>query len=729
MIPKIIHYCWFGKEPLPGKMQRCIASWRKFCPDYEIILWNEENFDLSISNFAREAYESGKLAFVSDFIRIYLLYTYGGIYLDTDVEVLRPLDDLLNNEAFSALENPDYGWIGMGTAVLGAKAGSRWVKEILHYYENSHFIHPDGSLNMDIYIHGHITGQMYGVFHADTHDYGEVKIYEKQLVYPHNALHITADSYTIHHCTGSWVTPVSVVMPAYNAAKTIAEAIRSVLDQTCTRFELLVIDDGSTDNTADVVRSFKDNRVVLIRNEHDYIGSLNLGLRRSSGKYIARMDADDVMFPKRLQLQYETMETHTEVAVCGTWMRRWEQGRNIEYQVEYGSGLLDNPFSFLKGGNSLLPHTTAFIRKNFLTENHLQYDKNYTYAEDYKLWFDIAALGGQFYIIPQSLLHCRYLTTGASYTHAREQEEATERIRKEIAAHLSPSLLTIIIPFLNEGEELERTLKSIRQTATGSPDIILINDAGTDGYDYKKTAVSYGCRCIRHTERTGVAASRDEGVRECNTPYFLLLDAHMEFYEKGWDERIIRLLQENSHSLLCSQTRVLWETRDNCDTAQSPVFGACFDQENSIQCSWNHQDPDPGKPLSVIECIRGGAYACSKAYWQHLHGLEGLVHYGFDEELISRKVYEGGGTCLLVKDWTVGHVYRQKFPYNVENKDLVYNQLLIIEFFFEGERKQDLVQSLQNTYGDTFNRAEQMIKANYKWIEKEKAYLKSIKKR
>ena len=105
--------------------------------------------------------------------------------------------------------------------------------------------------------------------------------------------------------------------------------------------------------------------------------------------------------------------------------------------------------------------------------------------------------------------------------------------------------LTIIIPFLNEGEEIANTLSSIQDTATGMPAILLINDASTDGYNYRTVAEQYNCDYIQHEERLGVAESRNEGVRTCNTPYFLLLDGHMRFYEKGWDEKLLALLQEN----------------------------------------------------------------------------------------------------------------------------------------------------------------------------------------
>lgn len=107
MIPKKIHYCWFGRNPLPESALKCIASWRKYLPDYEIIEWNEDNFDVNSIPYTRQAYESKKYAFVSDYARFKILYEHGGLYFDTDVEVIRPMDDIIAKGPFMGFEiNP-----------------------------------------------------------------------------------------------------------------------------------------------------------------------------------------------------------------------------------------------------------------------------------------------------------------------------------------------------------------------------------------------------------------------------------------------------------------------------------------------------------------------------------------------------------------------------------------------------------------------------------------------
>lgn len=143
MIPKIIHYCWFGKGNLPELAAKCIASWKKYCPDYQIIEWNEENFDISCNRYVQEAYENRKFAFVTDYVRLYALLKYGGIYMDTDVELTGSLDPFLGHKAFSGFEED--GWIPTG--LMASEKGFPLFKEYFNYYDNAKFINDDGTLN------------------------------------------------------------------------------------------------------------------------------------------------------------------------------------------------------------------------------------------------------------------------------------------------------------------------------------------------------------------------------------------------------------------------------------------------------------------------------------------------------------------------------------------------------------------------------------------------------
>lgn len=145
MIPKIIHYCWFGSGPKSELIEKCISSWNKYLPDYEIIEWNEDNFDISSNLYVKQAYEAKKWAFVSDYVRLFALYTCGGVYLDTDVEILKPFDSaFLQNRAFTGFEAKD----SPVTAVLGAEKGNPIIDALLSYYLDHVFINADGSYNL-----------------------------------------------------------------------------------------------------------------------------------------------------------------------------------------------------------------------------------------------------------------------------------------------------------------------------------------------------------------------------------------------------------------------------------------------------------------------------------------------------------------------------------------------------------------------------------------------------
>lgn len=161
MIPKIIHYCWFGGNPLPTMAKRCIKSWKKYCKGYEIREWNESNFDIaSAPLYVRQAYEAKKWAFVTDYVRLKVVFDHGGIYLDTDVEIIKPLDELLTNSAYFGFEDasvisavmeedgePQY-YVATGLG-FGAEKGCSILREMMYDYNDIPFVLPDGSYDQE----------------------------------------------------------------------------------------------------------------------------------------------------------------------------------------------------------------------------------------------------------------------------------------------------------------------------------------------------------------------------------------------------------------------------------------------------------------------------------------------------------------------------------------------------------------------------------------------------
>lgn len=150
MIPKIIHYCWLSSDPQPEVIKQCIASWKRYLPDYEIRLWDMHSFDYDSVEFTRDALAQRKWAFVSDYVRLYALYHEGGIYLDSDVRVFGKLDELIKNDFFTGLEMRDkaHTQVYLEAAIMGAVPGHPFIKESLNFYNNRHFLLEDGTMDL-----------------------------------------------------------------------------------------------------------------------------------------------------------------------------------------------------------------------------------------------------------------------------------------------------------------------------------------------------------------------------------------------------------------------------------------------------------------------------------------------------------------------------------------------------------------------------------------------------
>lgn len=213
MIPKIIHYCWLSSDPYPKNIQRCIDSWKRVLPDYEIWLWNFDRFDINQSVWVKEAFENKKYAFAADYIRLYVLYNYGGIYLDSDVEVIKSFDELLDLPYFIGMENTPSG---IEAATIGCEKGFSLMGEMLQRYEGRHFIKEDGTMDClplpfifracieSRYIFNAINEKSQflnkaSVINVFPIDWFSPKTWDTQV------LELTENTYSIHHFAASWV--------------------------------------------------------------------------------------------------------------------------------------------------------------------------------------------------------------------------------------------------------------------------------------------------------------------------------------------------------------------------------------------------------------------------------------------------------------------------------------------------------------------------------------------
>jgi len=210
MIPKIIHCCWVGGSPMSAETKKYIDSWRRMNPDFEIKVWTEENFDFSKNLYARQAYENRKWAFVSDYVRLKVLYDFGGVYMDTDVEAVRPFGEMLNNKAFTGFERNEI----LVTGTMAAEKHNPWIKLHLDDYDERSFVLPDGGLDLttNAVAITSISKANYPVqLNNQYQNLGDVTFYPFDWLcakdYESGKIKRTKNTVTIHHFKGSWKTP------------------------------------------------------------------------------------------------------------------------------------------------------------------------------------------------------------------------------------------------------------------------------------------------------------------------------------------------------------------------------------------------------------------------------------------------------------------------------------------------------------------------------------------
>jgi len=211
MIPKVIHYCWFGKNKIPDLYKTYMNTWKKYCHEYEVIQWNEDNFDVCSNEYCKQAYETKQWAFVSDFARLKIIYEYGGIYLDTDVELIKNIDDLLLNKAYIGFQNEYEVNTGLG---FGAEKHNDAIKSMLEMYNDRSFVDDNRKYNripcpatntVALFAHGLKNGRRNS---TQIQYLDDITVYPEEYFNPMNRnngkVRLTEKTYTVHHYSGSW---------------------------------------------------------------------------------------------------------------------------------------------------------------------------------------------------------------------------------------------------------------------------------------------------------------------------------------------------------------------------------------------------------------------------------------------------------------------------------------------------------------------------------------------
>lgn len=482
---------------------------------------------------------------------------------------------------------------------------------------------------------------------------------------------------------------LSIIIPVCNEAKTIADCLGSILSQLTRKQEVQLADYGSDDGTMEVVATFHDARLRVVGPAGSYAEALNRLMEEARGEYVVRINADCIMSPGRLRRQLRFMNLHPEVALAGGFVELHGARtfvRKVPSKVS-DMALLESCCIF--------PETTI-LRRSVALCLGLHYREEHRQWADYAFYCELAKKGKV--LCNQELVMAeRQADSGASSLQGDEDIE--EGIRLDMARWIkqredevkadyrtlprSGNRLSVVISFLNEKEEVGRTVRSIRETAGHRVDIIVINDHSDDGYDYEADLEGLDVHYFVNSYRIGAAAGKEKAVQISSTPYFILLDAHMRFYDTNWPERIIEELDKNPNQLLCCQTRMLVKQKNGLvkDKGEMGVFGAYVDftTKGYTPCiQWNTKNIVSCLKEGQIPAVLGASYCSSKAYWNRLKGLQGLIHYGSEEPYISIKAWMEGGGCRLVEDVVIGHIYRDKAPYLLVGLPHLFNYVVII---------------------------------------------------
>lgn len=351
-IPKTIHYCWFGKGGLPDGFHRNIETWKKCCPDYDIRRWDESNYDISKNAYMRQAYEAGKWSFVSDYARVDIINRYGGIYLDTDIEVLKSFDPLLQFDLFCGFESYRYVNFGLG---FGAIKGNGMLEELLELYEDLEFCLTDGTLNL-------VPSPVYQTKILERHRFLKngrtqlkdgIAVLSPEYLSPVSQYDYgcpTENSFSIHQYKASWLTkeqreeknrlkgnyqyvmermrrdqnPLSVIVPVYNGEKYLPRCLDSIISQTMRDMEIICVDDGSTDSSLEILQKYagKDARIqVICKGNGGLVAARKTGAEAASGKYIGYVDSDDWIEPYMYERLYSYAVKYQADLVCSGYYR------------------------------------------------------------------------------------------------------------------------------------------------------------------------------------------------------------------------------------------------------------------------------------------------------------------------------------------------------------------------------------------------------------------------
>ena len=307
-------------------------------------------------------------------------------------------------------------------------------------------------------------------------------------------------------------------------------------------------------------------------------------------------------------------------------------------------------------------------------------------------------------------------------------------IRKSTILLATPekNKLTVIIAFRNEGDEVESTVQSVRDTTDSNlVSIILMDDGSDDGVDYEAVAKRHNCEYHKYPKSVGPAIARSMGARWCKTEKFVFIDGHMRFYDQQWNKRICKLLDENPRAILCSGTTNIVPGKERENRGNSAACIKINDEPGSeYNALWSADMKDFKGELMEVPCVLGAFYAFNKSFWKEIKGLAGLAGYGLEEPFMSLKAWYLGGKCLIIRDFYVGHLYRDVPKVPISSEKFYANQMMLIDVFtVDPKDRQERLTRYRNMFDPKMLKEVDDITAKQKnSIDELKAYLKEHSK-
>lgn len=487
---------------------------------------------------------------------------------------------------------------------------------------------------------------------------------------------------------------VSILIPTYNAEKTIRECLDSIIVQDFDDYETVLVDDGSTDNTLDIIKEYasKYDNIRYLENDHMGIAeTLNFGLYEClDSDYTVRLDSDDIMAENRLKHQFQYMELHKDIDILGGGLKTFGKKEVTKQPKE--EEMVYSSFNLIAEEDGVF-HPTVIIRNSSIKKMDWFYSSYFNYAEDTEFWIRCQRNG---------LKVCKEPTI-VTYYRLSEDQITSKRIDDMLLkvewiknVYFSDTTdkgeITAVINFKNEGVNVEKTLISIRATTKDMP-IIVVNDGSDDGYDYDTVLNKYNITYIKNEKSLGAGQARALGASIVKTPYFVLLDGHMRFYTLHWDKVLKNTLKLHPKAIVCTDSLNLeanryelfirnedGEKEDYMNNRLSPIVR--FDERNEYVTQFQtKKNTSYNDIIEEIPVVLGATYAMSKEWWNYIHGYKGLQGWGYEEPLISIKTWLLGGKCLICHVPKIGHCYLTEKNYYFYTPNIEANRLYVAALF------------------------------------------------